>query len=56
MPVAKGGYKPRHEWLLFQVEQEKALSRRHVTSEEVWSKATHPLVPLAIGTVVSVQN
>ena len=25
-------------------------------SEEAWSRATHPLVPLALGTVVSVQN
>ena len=37
-------------------EREKALARRHVASEEEWSRATHPLVPLAIGTVISVQN
>ena len=56
MPIAKGGYKPHWDWLLLQEEREKALARWHVTSEEEWSKATHPLVPLAIGTVVVVQN
>ena len=56
MPIPKGGYKPRWEWLLLQEEREKALAKRHVASEEEWSKATHPLVPLMVGTVVSVQN
>ena len=56
IPIAKGGYKPCREWLLLQEEREKALARRHVASEEEWSRSTHPLVPLVLGTVVSVQN
>ena len=56
MPVAKGGYKPHREWLLLQEEHEKALSRRHLALGEEWSHAMHALVPLTVGTVVSVQN
>ena len=56
LPIPKGGYKPHREWLLLQEERERALARRHVVSEEAWSKATQSLVPLVLGTVVSVQN
>ena len=56
LPISKGGYKPQREWLLLQEDREKALAKRHQASEEAWSTATHKLVPLGVGTVVSVQN
>ena len=37
MPVRKGGYKPRQEWLLLQEEREKALVKRHLASGEAWA-------------------
>ena len=56
MLICKGRCRPRKEWLLLQEEWEKALVRRHLASGEQWIRATHTLVPLAPGTIVSVQN
>ena len=54
--VSKGSYKPHKEWLLLQDKREQVLAKRHMVSEEAWSRTTHTLTPLAVGTVVSVQN
>ena len=56
MPIAKGRYKPRREWLLLQEECEKAQAKRHLIPGEAWTRATHTLVPLTPRTIVSVQN
>ena len=54
--IKEGGLKPRRELLLLQEEHEKAMKKRHLASGESWSMATSSLVPLVVGTVVSVQN
>ena len=56
MPITKGGYQPRREWLLLQEERENAQAKGHLASKEAWTRATHPLVPLVPGTLVSVQK
>ena len=56
MPIAKGGYKPRREWLLLLEEGDKAKSKRHLASGEAWTRTKLTLVALTPGTIVSVQN
>ena len=56
IPVVRGNYVPRKEWLLTQSDREVALARRHEVKQEELSRATKTLVPLEVGTVVRLQN
>ena len=56
LPVLRNGYRPRKEWLLMADQREQALSRRHISKKVELERGTKQLVPLALGTVVSVQN
>ena len=56
IPVKEGDYRLRKEWILTQQEWEKALARWHKASSKECARSAHALTPLALGTVVSVQN
>ena len=56
LPVLRNGYRPRKEWLLMADQREQALCRRHISKKVELERGTKQLVPLALGTVVSVQN
>ena len=56
IPVVRGNYVPRKEWLLTQSDREVALARRHEVKQDELSRATKTLVPLEVGTVVRLQN
>ena len=56
IPVSPGKYQSRREWLLTQEEREKALCRRHLVKGEELSRGVKVQTPLALGTVVRIQN
>ena len=56
IPVVRGNYVPRKEWLLTQQDREVVLARQHEVKQEELSKSTKTLVPLEVGTVVCLQN
>ena len=56
LPVARGKYIPRKEWLLSREQREVALARRHCAKGEELTRGTKELVPLVPGTIVLVQN
>ena len=51
-----GAYKPRAEWAKLLDDREKILAKKHLISQEIWSKGTRDLSELSIGSDVLVQN
>ena len=56
LPCCTKGVLPRQEWVRILDAREKVLSKKHLLSQEKWSKGVRDLGPLAIGQPVMVQN
>ena len=56
VPCAPGALKMRPEWIQTAIAREKALSRKHVASSEVWSRGVREKEKLVPGDIVSVQQ
>ena len=56
IPGKPGDFKLRREWNEILDKREKALAKRHVVGQEVWSRSTKDLPVLNVGQHVLVQN